>query len=94
MLCSPPVNTPIATAHRNLYQRIGNMLDTLFNPTPWQIDMIDSALDDLASGRYLDGEFAMSRAERPDVYEPAGYKAGPVITVDDLRRRLGELAAP
>ncbi len=88
------MSTPTVTAHRNLYQRIGSVLDTLFRPTPWQIDMIGIALDDLEAGRYPEGEVTMSKAERPDIHEPAGYKAGPVVTVDDLRKRLGETAAP
>jgi len=87
------MSTPIATAHRNLRQRVAKMLGSE-GLRPWQLERIVDALDDLEFGRYPEGERVMSMAERPDLYEPAGYSAEPAVTVEDLRRRLADLAAP
>lgn len=66
------MSTPPTTAHRNLHQRIEQLLANVDSPAPWQLDMIQRALSDLEFRRYPDG--TMSRAERPDFYEPATYR--------------------
>lgn len=74
--------TPIATARRNLVQRIDNLLRRVaagtLEPTAWQIDQVQRAIEQLEEERFAEGERTMSEAERPDLYQPAGYAgAGP-----------------
>lgn len=88
------MTNPPATAHRNLRHRIARIFVATGDLTPWQLERIVDALDDLEYARYPEGEWVMSMAERPDLYEPAGYKAGPAVKVEDLRRRLGEVVVP
>ena len=88
------MSTPITTAHRNLHQRIERLLATVDSPTPWQLDMIQRALSELEFRRYPDGEITMSKAERPDLYQPATYRGEGGHPVAALRERLGEMGAP
>jgi hypothetical protein len=85
--------SPIVMAQRNLRQRIAKLLDGERFLTSWQLDMIDRALDALEAGRYAEGEFIRARSVRPDLYYRPGFKKVREITVDDLLRRLGKLAA-
>ncbi len=83
----------LATAHRNLHQRIAKLLSNE-KLTPWQIEMIGRALADLEATLYSVGAPTMTIAERPDLYEPFGFKRSGRETIADLRRRLGELTRP
>lgn len=88
--------TPIITARRNLFQRIEALLRQAIAgelaPTAWQVEQVRRAIDNLEEERFADGERAMSRAERPDLYEPAGY-AGASAGHDDQQRLADRLAA-
>ena len=71
------MSTPIITARRNLVQRIGKLLlkGGEANLTPWQLCQVQGAINQLEEERFAEGERKMSEAERPDLYEPAGYAA-------------------
>jgi hypothetical protein len=62
----------MATARRNLAQRIGRFLDGLDRekraPTVWECSCLDDALLLLESESYPAGEAAMMRAEKSDVF--------------------------
>ncbi len=87
------MSTPITTSHRDLHQRIAKLLDSE-KVTPWQIELIACAVADLEAKLYSVGAHTMSIAERPDFYEPFGFKRSGRETIADLRRRLGELTRP
>ena len=82
------------TAHRNLAQRIDSLLQAIAagkaDPTPWQLDQVRKALDDLEERRFDDGERAISRGGRPQIYEPKRWM-GEVPDVKRLAERLAEL---
>lgn len=90
------MTTPVVTAHRNLRQRISKLLDSADAKalTPWQLEVIRRALADLEFGLFPEGEVTMSRAERPDLHEPAGYMPESPATLDELRLRLEAAASP
>lgn len=82
------MSTPIPTARRNVAWRIEQLLraqEALPSPTltAWQADTVLAAIQALDEGRYADGEIAMMKAERPDLWEPKGY--GPAAKVDVAR---------
>ena len=88
------MSTPIVTARRNLVQRISNLLrkagDGEINLTPWQLCEVQEAIEQLEEERFAEGERTMSEAERPDLYEPAGYVAKEPI---ERRHLVDQLAA-
>lgn len=57
---------PKESARRNLRERIARLKD----PSPWQIAMMIHARQCLDVDDCRLGEEVMSRAERPDLYEP------------------------
>jgi hypothetical protein len=71
------MSTPIVTARRNLVHRINKLLlnGAEVSLTPWQLRQVQAAVEQLEEERYAEGERTMSEAERPDLYEPAGYVA-------------------
>ena len=88
------MTTPIITARRNLAQRIDGLLRKVaagaLQLTAWQVDQVVLAIDQLEEQRFAEGERTMSRAERPDLYELAGYASNESA---DLARLAGRLAA-
>lgn len=89
--------TPTVTARRNLSQRINVMLRKVasgeLKPTDWQADQLQRALEQLEAERFAEGERTMAKAERPDLYEPAGYVADDKTDLDWLTDRLAEIVA-
>ena len=87
------MSTPIITARRNLAQRIANLLrkaggDEL-KLKPWQLGQVREVIEQLEE-RFAEGERKMSEAERPDLYEPAGYVNNELV---DCRHLVDQLAA-
>jgi hypothetical protein len=75
-------------------QRIANLLrkaggDEL-KLTPWQLGQVREAIEQLEEERFAEGERKMSEAERPDLYEPAGYVTNELV---DRRHLVDQLAA-
>ena len=92
------MSTPIITARRNLAQRIANLLrkaggDEL-KLTPWQLGPVREAIEQLGEERFAERERKMSEAERPDLYEPAGYVTNEPINRQHLVDRLAAVVAP
>ena len=72
------MSTPLSTARRNVAWRIEQVLRTqhaLPEPTltNWQADMVMAAIEALDEERFADGENAMMKAERPDLWEPTEH---------------------
>jgi hypothetical protein len=87
------MSTPIITARRNLAQRIANLLRKAggeLKLTPWQLGQVREAIEQLEEERFAEGERKMSEAERPDLYEPAGYVTNELV---DRRHLVDQLAA-
>ena len=88
------MSTPIATARRNLVQRISNLLRKAengdINLTPWQLCEVQRGVEQLEEGRFAEGERTMSEVELPNLYEPTGYVAKEPI---DRRHLVDQLAA-
>lgn len=86
----------VATARRNLAQRIQRFLDALDREkrglTAWEADQLATALRYLGSGAYREGEEAMLRTERAEAFEPAGYQPKRA-DVPDFRAELLRLLA-
>jgi hypothetical protein len=91
------MSTPIVTAHRNLFQRISNLLrkagDGEVNATPWQLSQVQRAIEQLEEELFAEGERTMSEAERADLYEPAGFVANEPVERRHLVDRLSAFAA-
>ena len=83
-------STSIATARRNLAQRIERFLAAKRESvlTAGEATNITAALAFLESGRYADGEDAMMLAEKD--WPPRG-EVGKAIPLDALAERLAEL---
>jgi hypothetical protein len=83
-------STSIASARRNLAQRIDRFLVTKQESvlTAGEATNITAALASLESGRYPDGEDAMMLAEKD--WPPRG-EVGKATTVEVLAGRLAEL---
>jgi predicted transposase YdaD len=60
------------------------------NLTPWQLNEVQKAIEQLEEERFAEGERTMSEAERPDLYEQDGYVAGEPI---ERQRLVDQLAA-
>ena len=90
----------VATARRNLAQRIGRTITNLEmdarEPTPWEAHYTVIALQLLEAERYADGEWIVLHAERPDIFDtpihptPLPVDAS-VATTAELRARLAGL---
>ncbi len=68
------MSTPVPTARRNIAWRIEQLLraqEALPVPTltSWQADMVTAAIEALDEERFADGESAMMKAERPDLWQ-------------------------
>jgi hypothetical protein len=89
------MSTPIVTARRNLAQRISKLLcrEGEISLTPWQLRKVQSAIEQLEEERFAEGERTMSEAERPDLYEPAGYVAKEPIEPQSLVDQLATVVA-
>jgi hypothetical protein len=61
--------------------------------TPWQLRKVQSAIEQLEEERFAEGERTMSEAERPDLYEPAGYVAKEPIEPQSLVDQLATVVA-
>jgi hypothetical protein len=83
-------STSIATARRNLAQRIERLLTTKRERflTAGEATNIAAALACLESGRYADGEDAVMLAEKD--WPPRG-EVGKATTIEVLAERLAEL---
>jgi hypothetical protein len=89
--------TAVATARRNLAQRIGRVIKGMEaegrDPTPWEAHYMVIALQLLEAERYPDGEWTMLHAERQDIVDtpvhptPLPVDAN-VATTAELRARL------
>lgn len=92
--------TAVATARRNLAQRIGRLVSTMEKeprePTPWEAHYTVIALQLLEAERYSDGEWVALQAEREDVFN-APVSPSPLPTdantasTSELRARLTSL---
>jgi len=72
------MSTPIPTARRNVAWRIEQLLGAqaakaASDLTGWQADQVLAAIEAMDEECFADGERAMMKAERPDLWEPAGY---------------------
>ena len=92
----------MATARRNVVERIARFLDDLKRdgrePGHWQGDQVRHALAALERGNYPAGEDAMMRAERPDLLRSAilanrRAMLSEVPTLANLRASLARLQA-
>lgn len=92
--------TAVATARRNLAQRIGRLIKPLETegrePTPWEAHYTAIALQLLEAERYPDGEWMALHAEREDTFNaPVNPKPLPVdahkASTAELRARLTAL---
>lgn len=68
----------IPTARRNLAFRIEGLLrgkdgQEVPNLTAWRPDMVLAGIEATDEGRSAEGEDVMMKAERPDLWERAGY---------------------
>ena len=92
--------TAVATARRNLAQRIGRLIKAMETeprePTSWEAHYTVIALQLLEAERYADGEWIVLHAERPDIFDtpihptPLPVDAS-VATTAELRARLAGL---
>lgn len=90
----------VATARRNLAQRIGRTITNLEKearePTPWEAHYAVIALQFLEAERYADGEWIMLHAERRDIFDTPIHPSplpddANVATAAELRARLASL---
>ncbi len=95
-----PTPTAVATARRNLAQRIGRVIKPMETegrePTPWEAHFTVITLQLLEAERYPDGEWTALRAEREDIFNapvsPSPLPADAhMATTAELRARLTEL---
>ena len=91
------MSTPIATSSRNLAQRIEALLVRIRDQhTPsaaWQMGQVAQALSELVGERFAQGESTMAQAERPDLFQPAAYRAGEAADIPTLIARLTKASA-
>jgi hypothetical protein len=89
------MSTPIITARRNLVQRISKLLlkGSEVDLTAWQLRHVRGAIEQLEAERFAEGERTMSEAERPDLYEPAGFAAKELIERQRLVLQLKTVVA-
>lgn len=52
--------------------------------TNWQAETVTEAITALEEERFADGQNAMMKAERPDLWEPAGYVPTERMNADQL----------
>lgn len=87
------MSTPLPTARRNVAWRIEQLLraqEALPAPTlnAWQADTVLAAIEALGEERFADGERAMMKAERTDIWQPSDYIATAPKDVAHLMDRL------
>jgi hypothetical protein len=61
--------------------------------TPWQLRQVREAIEQLEEERFAEGERKMSEAERPDLYEPAGYVTNELVDRGHLVDQLPAVVA-
>jgi hypothetical protein len=61
--------------------------------TPWQLRQVREAIEQLGEERFAEGERKMSEAERPDLYEPAGYVTNELVDRGHLVDQLPAVVA-
>jgi hypothetical protein len=93
-LIAMPSLSALASARRNLADRIERFLrDQIAHPTPdltgWQTDGVLAAIEALSAEEFEDGEYAMLKAEKADMFEPPDYV--PAVRRDARRQLLDRL---
>lgn len=92
--------TAVATARRNLAQRIGRVINKIEQegraPTAWEARYTAIALGHLEHERHPDGEWMALHAEREDIFNKLGATSplsvdANVATTAELRARLMSL---